>query len=57
MSTTSTILSADLLEQKTRFLGDNGDGWTVVMGNEAGGVLLSVVLSSRADLCPLYRSR
>jgi len=35
MPTTSS-LSAYLLEQKTRFLGDNGDGWTVVMGNEAG---------------------
>ncbi|KAI9567678.1 DHH phosphoesterase [Boletus coccyginus] len=35
MSTTSG-LSAYLLEQKTCFLGDNGDGWTVVMGNEAG---------------------
>ena len=36
MSTTSS-LSAYLLEQKTRFLGDSGNGWTVVMGNEAGG--------------------
>lgn len=36
MSTTSS-LSAYLLEQKTRFLGDDGNGWTVVMGNEAGG--------------------
>ncbi|KAH0831296.1 hypothetical protein J3R83DRAFT_13937 [Lanmaoa asiatica] len=35
MSATS-ILSAYLLEQKTRFLRDNGDDWTVVMGNEAG---------------------
>ncbi|KAF8128543.1 DHH phosphoesterase [Boletus edulis] len=34
--TTTSGLSAYLLEQKTRFLGDNGDGWTVVMGNEAG---------------------
>ncbi|KAG8216168.1 hypothetical protein J3R82DRAFT_8174 [Butyriboletus roseoflavus] len=35
MSTTS-ILSAYLLEQKTRFLRDNGGNWKVVMGNEAG---------------------
>ncbi|KAG6380334.1 DHH phosphoesterase [Boletus reticuloceps] len=34
--TTTSGLSAYLLEQKTRFLGDNGDSWTVVMGNEAG---------------------
>lgn len=36
MSTTAS-LSAYLLDQKTRFLGDNGNGWTMVMGNEAGG--------------------
>ena len=44
MSTTSS-LSAYLLEQKTRFLGDNGDGWTVVMGNEAGGTPSPVALA------------
>ena len=45
MSTTSS-LSAYLLEQKTRFLADNGDGWTVVMGNEAGGTPTPVAFES-----------
>lgn len=49
----TSILSAYLLEQKTRFLGDNGDGWTVVMGNEAGGTPSPVTLklASFGDLC------
>lgn len=42
--TTTTTLSTYLLEQKKRFLGDNGDGWTVVMGNEAGGMPSSVTV-------------
>ncbi|KAF8558601.1 DHH phosphoesterase [Imleria badia] len=33
---TTSSLSAYLLEQKTRFIRENGDGWTMVMGNEAG---------------------
>ncbi|KAF9224965.1 DHH phosphoesterase [Gyrodon lividus] len=34
MSTSS--LSNYLAEQKTRFIADQGQGWTIVMGNEAG---------------------
>ena len=45
MSTTYS-LSAYLLEQKTHFLADNGDGWTVVMGNEAGGTPTPVAFES-----------
>ena len=45
MSTTFS-LSAYLLEQKTHFLADNGDGWTVVMGNEAGGTPTPVAFES-----------
>lgn len=43
---TSSILSTYLLKQKKRFLEDDGDGWTVVMGNEAGGSQSSVTSES-----------
>lgn len=57
MSTTS-ILSPYLSDQKTRFLEGNGDGWTVVMGNEAGGTFhWTLRLVSFHSLCPLSRSR
>ncbi|KAF9232633.1 DHH phosphoesterase [Melanogaster broomeanus] len=42
MSTSS--LSNYLSEQKTRFLADHGEGWTIVVGNEAGD--LDTVASS-----------
>lgn len=32
----ASILSQHLREQKTQFLRDDGHGWTIVMGNEAG---------------------